>query len=120
MPGLFSPNGDTSAKNLLIAMRYSKENPEGRFDSGLWPERAWTAKQFRAWFIAKLEEKITSKMPQVNGKYATWQGQQALQMDRDRIQRYRNERIRNSGCRNLLSCKCLKDRYPEIDNQPMD
>ncbi|HRJ52222.1 MAG TPA: hypothetical protein PLE99_05620 [Candidatus Thiothrix moscowensis] len=50
-------------------------------------------------------------------------GEQAyldVQHDARVINGYYGQRIRHSGCRNLLRNQKLKRRYPHIDNQPAD
>ena len=73
----------------------------------------------RAWFVGRLDEKISSHEGRAGRKfelcYQTW-----LERDARNIRDYIGRRIRHTGSWNLLQTPELKRRYPHIDRQAGD
>jgi hypothetical protein len=97
---------------MIRAFEFYQQNPKGKMrlpDGG-----TFTFAEFRRWFREKLNEKINSL-----GRLASIDEEKydALAWDARIINGYFAQRLRMSGCRNLLRSPKMKARYPEIDNQ---
>ena len=75
MNGMFDRNGDTTARHILIAAKFFRDNPDAFIHSGLWYEPTWTKADFSAWFSRCLAEKINRQDPRQAWRKMAWQYQ---------------------------------------------
>lgn len=107
--GLFNQKGQTTPARILIAKRFFDTNPKGTIQTGAWTEPKMDKADFYAWFRRCLNLKT-------GGEVMT-HSDHVLMRDCRYVNDYLQNRIRHSGCKNLLSNPRLKRRYPQIDNQ---
>ena len=108
----------TTARNILTAKRWLRDNPGGTIKTGIWTDETWTAKQFRAWFLNCLNAKINRNDPRANWRKMTPEYQIDLWRDVREVNVYYGQRVRHSGSRGLLRTPELKRHYPQVDCQP--
>ena len=107
----------TSIARIKAARAFFAANPEGRLSTGIRDDPVWTRDEFNRWFLNCLHAKISASARAAGRKLAP-EYQAFMRRDCHRVRDYRR-RIRNTGCRNLLSTPELKRRYPFVDNQPL-
>lgn len=76
-----------------------------------------TGPQWLAWFRGRLNEKINRLDNRRGFRKMDSEYQWKLYRDARTINDYYGKRIRNSGCRNILSTEQLRRRYPEVNSQ---
>ena len=85
---------DTSARNLLIAMRYFREHPDGCIPTGMWTHSRWTHAEFRKWFLERLSAKINRNDPRSGWRKFQPQYQSLLTVDAHYLKQYWERRVR--------------------------
>lgn len=105
-----------SARALVEAVRIAKQNPNARFDV---PHDfpLDSADVLRLWDRG-LMNRCNRGLPELTAEQE--REYRDMQLDADRVNEYIGQRIRHTGCRNLLRTAAMKARYPHIDNQPSD
>lgn len=101
---------------LLEAVRMAKADPTIRFNvPGDFP---MAANDVLALWERGVHARASRGLPALSPRAE--QRLADLYWDACRINEFVGQRIRHTGCRNLLRDRAMKARYPHIDNQPRD
>lgn len=103
-----------STAALLEAVKVARANPAARFDvPGQFPLSS--AEVLLLWRNG-VQARASRGLPALSARGERFHAD--MQDDARRINEYVGQRIRHSGCRNLLRTAAMQARYPHINNQP--
>ncbi len=120
MSGMFDRDGRTTARHILIAAKFFRDNPDAFIHSGLWYEPTWTRADFARWFTACLHAKIDRQDPRNGWRKMGWQYQSDLANDARQVNDYLGKHVRHTGCSGILRTKEMRQKYPQVNIQRED
>ena len=110
-----------STRVLIDTYREMKANPDRVYCITVpdWFNEYWNYAQLRAWFMQCLHNKINRNDTRT-GRCFTPDYQRDAWMDARTVNQYYGQRVRHSGSSGLLRTPEARNRYPEVNTQPME